>query len=252
MYIELYALDNMLMDALILRLAASLVARKAGIKRLLLFSFIGSVMATISIVWPIALSLPAKLIQGCVLAFFLRWEGIRRYIESVFAVLIRACIASGTALALSQLANAGGEHGGALLLPRFARLMLISAAAALLLPRLIRAFRQKRAFSCGAAKLSFSAFGKNYELCAIRDSGCTLAEPVSGLPVIIAYLPELNENAHIPVPMHSVAGSAMVYAFVPDKVSIDGVDTDALIAVISNRIHGADALIPYQIAKESL
>ena len=235
MYIELYALDNMLMDALILRLAASLVARKAGIKRLLLFSFIGSVMATISIVWPIALSLPAKLIQGCVLAFFLRWEGIRRYIESVFAVLISACIASGTALALSQLANAGGEHGGALLLPR-----------------LIRAFRQKRAFSCGAAKLSFSAFGKNYELCAIRDSGCTLAEPVSGLPVIIAYLPELNENAHIPVPMHSVAGSAMVYAFVPDKVSIDGVDTDALIAVISNRIHGADALIPYQIAKESL
>ena len=235
MYIELYALDNMLMDALILRLAASLVARKAGIKRLLLFSFIGSVMATISIVWPIALSLPAKLIQGCVLAFFLRWEGIRRYIESVFAVLISACIASGTALALSQLVNAGGEHGGALLLPR-----------------LIRAFRQKRAFSCGAAKLSFSAFGKNYELCAIRDSGCTLAEPVSGLPVIIAYLPELNENAHIPVPMHSVAGSAMVYAFVPDKVSIDGVDTDALIAVISNRIHGADALIPYQIAKESL
>ena len=235
MYIELYALDNMLMDALILRLAASLVARKAGIKRLLLFSFIGSVMATISIVWPIALSLPAKLIQGSVLAFFLRWEGIRRYIESVFAVLISACIASGTALALSQLVNAGGEHGGALLLPR-----------------LIRAFRQKRAFSCGAAKLSFSAFGKNYELCAIRDSGCTLAEPVSGLPVIIAYLPELNENAHIPVPMHSVAGSAMVYAFVPDKVSIDGVDTDALIAVISNRIHGADALIPYQIAKESL
>ena len=235
MYIELYALDNMLMDALILRLAASLVARKAGIKRLLLFSFIGSVMATISIVWPIALSLPAKLIQGCVLALFLRWEGIRRYIESVFAVLISACIASGTALALSQLVNAGGEHGGALLLPR-----------------LIRAFRQKRAFSCGAAKLSFSAFGKNYELCAIRDSGCTLAEPVSGLPVIIAYLPELNENAHIPVPMHSVAGSAMVYAFVPDKVSIDGVDTDALIAVISNRIHGADALIPYQIAKESL
>lgn len=60
MYIELYALDNMLMDALILRLAASLVARKAGIKRLLLFSFIGSVMATISIVWPIALSLPMR------------------------------------------------------------------------------------------------------------------------------------------------------------------------------------------------
>lgn len=245
-YIELYALDNLLMDALLLRMAAAIVGRPCRIWRLLIFSAAGAALAIIALFCPLLLHPAAKLGQALLLGLFIPPRGAKQYAENTAAVIISACIMGGTAYAL------GGTGQGMAFLPRHMRFMIMGAAAALGIPRIVRGFRQRRTFACGMAKLNFFINGKEYELTALRDSGCLLCEPVSGAAVVIAYIPALLEKAKIPVPMETVQGWEMIYAIKPEKMAIDGADTDALLAISPQPIKGAQAIIPYHIAKEKM
>ena len=132
------------------------------------------------------------------------------------------------------------------------RMLLISGAAAVFMPRLVRHYRLRRALAAGMAWLYVSIDGAEYELCALRDSGCFLTEPVTGAAVVIAHIPALLNEARIPVPLSTVNGRGIIYALKPDRMRIDGADTDALLAISAEPIRGAEAIVPYHIAKESL
>ena len=58
--------------------------------------------------------------------------------------------------------------------------------------------------------------------------------------------------ARIPVPLSTINGRGIIYALKPDRMRIDGADTDALLAISAEPIRGAEAIVPYHIAKESL
>lgn len=247
MYIELYALDNLLMDMLLLRMAAALVGRRCGIPRTAAFAAIGCAYAIGALYLPALWGFGAKTALGLALALFIRPQSLRQYAENAAAVLLSAWIMGGAAYALG-----GGEYGGAVLLPRYMRMLLVSVTVAVFLPGAVRRYRLRRALSAGAARLSVSVGGTQYELSAIRDSGCFLTEPITGAAVVIAYIPALLGRARIPVPMSTVNGQGIIYALKPDKMSIDGADTDALLAISAKPISGAEAIVPYHIAKESL
>lgn len=247
MYIELYALDNLLMDMLVLRMAAALVGRPCSLRRTAAFGAIGCAYAIAALSLPALWSLGAKVTLGLVLALFIRPQSIRQYAENAAAVLISAWLAGGAAYALG-----GADHGGAVLLPKYMRMLLISGAAAAFLPRLVRHYRLRRALAAGMARLYVSIDGAEYELCALRDSGCFLTEPVTGAAVVIAHIPALLNEARIPVPLSTINGQGIIYALKPDRMRIDGADTDALLAISAEPIRGAEAIVPYHIAKESL
>ncbi len=247
MYIELYALDNLLMDILVLRMAAALVGRPCSLRRTAAFGAIGCAYAIAALSLPALWSLGAKVTLGLVLALFIRPQSIRQYAENAAAVLISAWLAGGAAYALG-----GADYGGAVLLPKYMRMLLISGAAAVFMPRLVRHYRLRRALAAGMARLYVSIDGAEYELCALRDSGCFLTEPVTGAAVVIAHIPALLNEARIPVPLSTINGRGMIYALKPDRMRIDGADTDALLAISAEPIRGAEAIVPYHIAKESL
>ena len=64
--------------------------------------------------------------------------------------------------------------------------------------------------------------GAEYGLCALRDPGCFLTEPVTGAAVVIAHIPALLNEARIPVPLSTVSGRGIIYALKPDRMRIDG------------------------------
>ena len=68
MYIELYALDNLLMDILVLRMAAALVGRPCSLRRTAAFGAIGCAYAIAALSLPALWSLGAKVTLGLVLA----------------------------------------------------------------------------------------------------------------------------------------------------------------------------------------
>ena len=159
-------------------------------------------------------------------------------------MLISAWLAGGAAYALG-----GADYGGAVLLPKYMRMLLISGAAAAFLPRLVRYYRLRRALAAGMARLYVSIDGAEYELCALRDSGCFLTEPVTGAAVVIAHIPALLGAARIPVPLSTINGQGIIYALKPDRMRIDGTDTDALLAISAEPISGAEAIVPSRLAK---
>lgn len=108
MYIELYALDNLLMDILVLRMAAALVGRPCSLRRTAAFGAIGCAYAIAALSLPALWSLGAKVTLGLVLALFIRPQSIRQYAENAAAVLISAWLAGGAAYALG-----GADYGGA-------------------------------------------------------------------------------------------------------------------------------------------
>ena len=79
-----------------------------------------------------------------------------------------------------------------------------------------------------------------------------MPEPVTGAAVVIAHIPTLLNEARIPVPLSTINGRGMIYALKPDRMRIDGADTDALLAISAEPIRGAEAIVPYHFVKESL
>ena len=76
MYIELYALDNLLMDMLVLRMAAALVGRPCSLRRTAAFGAIGCAYAIAALSLPALWSFGAKVTLGLVLALFIRPQNI--------------------------------------------------------------------------------------------------------------------------------------------------------------------------------
>lgn len=245
-YIELYILDNLLMDVLVLRLCAAAIGRRYAPKRLALFALMGCAFAVAALCCPLFMHPVAKVFQGLALALFIRPQGIRQYLENAAAVLLSAYCVGGSALALGS-----GTGSGIVVLSGHTRLMLISAVGALLLPRMIRRFRAHRSLDTLKVRLCTVVSGRRYELTAMRDSGCFLTEPISGTAVVTAYIEELLPLADIPIPIETLSGTSIIYALRPDGMTIDGIDTDALLAISPKPIRGAQAIIPYHIARES-
>ncbi len=248
MYIELFILDNLIMDALLLRLASAFCAAPIKFTRLLLFSFLGAVLAFVSLLWEPLVWLPGKALCAMFMALAFPVKSFASYCRALLAVLAAALVTGGAAYLLA-LSDGGTFAGGVLVGSWRLRTALIIAAVAAFSPHLIRRFRM--GVQTRAAKVYLLAGGEEHRLRGMWDTGARLYEPVSGLPVIAAYIPSLSGEAKIPVPASTVSGDTMLYALKPDVLIIDGRASDALVAPLGTKLRGADAIIPYRIFGEA-
>ncbi|HWQ58553.1 MAG TPA: sigma-E processing peptidase SpoIIGA [Clostridia bacterium] len=248
MYIELFILDNLVMDALILRLASAFCAAPVKFSRILFFSLLGAGLAFASLVWEPLVTLPGKLLTAMLMALAFPVKGFASYLRALAAMFGAALLVGGFAFALA-LADGGGFTGGALVGSWKLRTALIVATAAAFAPYALRRFRMNA--PARIAKVTLVAGGKEHRLRGLWDTGARLYEPVSGLPVVTAYLPALAAEANIPVPASTVTGDTILFALKPDALFIDGRASDALVAPLSAKLRGADAIIPYRIFGEA-
>lgn len=220
MYIELFLLDNLLMDLLILRIACALGGRPCVLRRVVCFSLLGALYAWAALASPALRHWTCKLLCGGMLAFALpNGKSAALYAKAVVCVLAAAFLTGGMLFALTY-----AFCQNAALVPL--RWALTGACAAAYLPRII----QKRA-GAPLCKLCVAYGGGVYTLRARVDTGNTLVEPMSGLPVIVAFVPELAPFARIPVPTATAQGKGILYALKPDAVTLDGAPVGALLAL---------------------
>ena len=248
MYIELFILDNFIMDALLLRLAYAFCAAPVRGKRVLLFSFFGAALAVLSLVFPLLTTLPGRLATALVMAFALPVGRVSAYLRALGAVLAAALLTGGLALVFATL-DGGGLMGGGITGAWRLRTALLLAAAAAVAPFLLRRFRHGA--NSHTVKVYLVARGEELRLRGLWDTGAHIHEPVSGLPVIAAYAPSLLCGAEIPVPTATVTGETMLYALRPDVLIIDGRPSDALVAPLGKKLRGAEAIIPTGIFGEA-
>lgn len=242
MYIELFLLDNALMNLLICRLAAALCGRRMAWGRAAAASCLGAVYAAAAFVYPALMALPCKLALCLAMGLALPFKGRRGYAAGAVAMFAASCIVGGMAFFLAYAAG-GGSAGGAAMGGVTLRLILVTALCAAAAPSIARRLRSRAGAERMMGRLSLSIEGGEYTMEALVDSGNTLMEPFSGMPVAVAYLPWARELARIPIPADTVGGGAVLYALRPERAEFMGQELDMLIALADRPVQPG-ALIP--------
>ncbi len=237
MYIELFLLDNVLMNSLILRTAAAMLSRRLPCWRMIAASALGAIYAALSVgTVPLFMSLPMKLGLGFLM----------EYMFSALALFVSTFAIGGAAVGLAFLLGGKLENGFVLAAVPL-RVMLGSALLASFMPRIIRKVLERRLVNNDRLRIEIMHKGVSIYASAIVDTGNMLCEPMSGLPVVVVSSRELECFATIPIPCRTVGGNEVVYGFRPDKLLLCGkmnAVLDAFVAVGPVSIGGADALIP--------
>lgn len=249
MYIELFLLDNLLMNLLMLRLAAAMLSLRVSAKRTLPASFLGSCYAAVGAGFlPMLLSPAMKLVSGLLFALALPFRSFRSYLHNA-AVLFLSAFTVGGAVLIIALAGGGSIDGSIVRCGISLRTALIGAAVASSLPGLIRRILARRVKEESLVRLAIDVGGTHIECAALVDTGCTLTEPLTGLPVILLPKKKFADAARMadipagipagmptglsigmPVPMLTANGRSIVYALKPDRVLLNGISVDAYIA----------------------
>ena len=190
MYIELFLLDNILMNLLILRIASVLLAKRVRLLRMSLFAVSAAIYAAVAVgIFPVLLKLPLKIGAGFILALFMPFRSFREYIKSYLALLLATLIAGGTVFALALAFGERMQNGIAL--PTAVTGMLLVS----LLPKKLRSLAAARLRNDSVVEIALEFRGACMCCPGIIDTGNGLTEPVSALPVIL--LPENGSGAEL-------------------------------------------------------
>ncbi len=235
MYIEVFLLDNLLMNAVICVLAGAVCGRRIRPRRVLLFSLCGAAYGAAAMYVPTLSLLPCKLLLCLAMALVFPYEGLRGYMAGLAAMLAAALTVGGLGFLL--ICSFGSVKSLGYGIPL--RIMLLTALSAWAMPGVARRVRGKRLDNQNRHVLILRRGDREYALDAMVDSGNSLHDPVSGRPVAVAWLPEKGD---IPIPAGTVSESSVLYAFRPDSALLDGSDMDILVAVSKRPLRAA--LIP--------
>ena len=246
MYLELFLLDNLLMNLLIVRLAAALLSARPPLLRQLGAAFLSAASAALAAyLFPWLRRAAFRLPMLAVMALAIPVSSPRGFLTAAAATLFATFAVGGCALALAYMTG-GGALDGVLAGGIGMRTALVSAAAASFLPRAARRILRRRQKNLGSARLVVVHGGIARRFNALVDTGNSLCEPVTGLPVAVVRCRALERFADIPIRVSTAAGGATLMAFRPERISVDGREVDCMVALTRAGL-SEEALIPPDI-----
>lgn len=244
--IELFLLDNFIMDFLMLRIAAVLIGGKIPLARLLSASAAGTVYALAALsIAPFLNSFWVKLLFGAGLAWMLV-PSPEQVIRAALSVFVASCVMAGGML-LIVLLFGGSFENGTYFAPVPVRIALSGIALASVLPRvfltMVHAVRTRSRL--GEATVVFK--DRVLTVSVLIDSGNLLTEPISGKPVMLVRPKLLSTSGGRIVPYRTVHGGGLLTAVKPVRVTLrcghDTFSPDIYVAGAEQDFRGADAIL---------
>ncbi len=192
-YIDSVFLLNSLLDGLLLYFSGCLAGAERRLRRLIPAAALGGLYAAaVFFPWGSALTLaPVKLLTGLLLVYVA--YGRRRFWRLCGVFLGLSCVLGGTVLACGFFLDAELYHGGAYLLP--VRFELLAASAAVCFTGAFLFSRSGMGHQAAGelVEVRCEIMGKPVFLRALRDTGNTLCDPLTGAPVLVAEAAALEE-----------------------------------------------------------
>lgn len=249
MYVELFLLDNLLMNLLIVRLAAALLQVSPPLMRQTAAALLAAgYAAAAAYLRPVMGSLWLRPLPLVLLSLGLPFRGPRGFFACLAALLPATFCVGGAAVCAALLT--GGRAGDGFISAGIPlRAALAGAAAASFLPRAARRLAAKRGGG-SFARLSITQAGITRTFRAFIDTGNRLSEPLTGLPVAVVGCRALGRYADIPISVRTAAGRGTLMAFRPDSVSVNGLPAACLVAVSSAGLEH-EAVIPPALVPRS-
>lgn len=243
--IELFLLDNFVMNLLMIRLAAVMAGKRLRWYAAALFAAAGALYAFLSVTAaPFLTGAAAKLLFGAAAACLLM-DGRHGYLRALASLFFAAFLLGGLVLGVTMLF--GGRIGGGALIGTIpVRIALLCGAVCTALPRLLRSLMTAYRHRARYTRIRIMLPDRAMELRALIDSGNLLTEPITGLPVVLVRPGLLEKGGGLPVAYAGVDGHGIVYAQRPDRLLVhaDGWrEADALVAETKIEFAAAEAII---------
>ena len=252
MYIELFLLDNLLMNLLVLHLTAAMLSLRPHKGRFLLFAMGGAAYAAVGAgLLPMLLTLPMKLLTSFLMAFAIPCRSIKGYFKGLAALLLSTLAAGGAVFAISIIFSDDYSQGIAL------HTFFIGALAVALLPGRIRLILARRVRNESIAEVTVTLSGQRLSMAALVDTGSSLTESISKLPVILLPKKLLRQpiiadafsrsGKSLPIPMSTAGGDSILQGCHPEQVTVNGASVNAVVAFANVRF----AIVPPPLLTES-
>lgn len=243
MYVEVFLLDNLLLNLLIMRLAAAILSLRPPIIRTAAVCTVSAAAAALAAYrFPVLRNVFLRLPLLFIMAAGLPVSGARGakrlgvFLLNSGAVLLSSVTVGGCAAAITYILDGSPTQGTAL------RTAVLTALAASFLPAAARRLLRRRLKNERTARVLLLHDGSLRSFTALVDTGNTLSEPVSGLPVAVVRCEALKKYAVLPIPTQTAAGRVVLLGFIPDRLSVNGREVACAVAVAGDI--GAEALIP--------
>jgi stage II sporulation protein GA (sporulation sigma-E factor processing peptidase) len=246
-WLELFLLDNAVMNALMLRAAAAMCSVKVSFWRIFCFSLGGAIYAAFAFSYPFLGTLPMKLVTGLIMALCIPVRTVRAYLHHALSIFFAAFLSGGLCICLA-LVLGGSMKNGVLMASFPLRAALMGALGVSFLPRALRYVLARNAKNAASVRLKLCHKGKEYLLDGIVDTGNFLTEPISELPVVVFYVRDfIGSGIGVPVLVRGASGgNTILYAFKPDALydCSTGARLHALAALAPAPMKSASALVP--------
>lgn len=260
-YADILFLINFSMDFLTLCLAGKLTAKKMSRGRLLLSAALGGTCGTAAMF--LLKGIPFVLC-GLFLALVMTRTAFGKYGKAVRLMRDSVILwGTGTLLGgiMTSVLSLGEVHGNVVhtgggnegFLPVFLLCFVLSS----FLIRLTKSSSSKT-----SAEITVTAEGITVAFTALADSGCLLAEPISGTPVIIASAKALGQLADWlaaddtslrlrMIPADGVCGHRLLRGFLPEQVTVNGNEISAVIACDAGGTDygGFEGIVPMKLTR---
>lgn len=243
--VEPFLLDNALMNYCVFALAAAWMGVRIRFLPIAAVSVLGAVYALLSLFVLPVLRQPYLKAPLFLLASLPLYRNAGPFYRTLPFLLLSAATVGGTALMLTLLLGGSVASDGTLIGTVPVRAALISAAAALCLPRLLRAMLRVRKKRGLYTTVEIRLSQHTYRLNALIDSGNLLTEPLSGLPVVL--IDRAIDAPSRPIPFQKISGEGMLYGERAKQVILPaygGCRVDCYCASAPGPIAGAEAILP--------
>ena len=211
MLIELFLLDELLLNLLIVRLAAALLSVRPPLFRQVgaaLLSALAAAAAAYRFAWLTHPAFRPPLLA--LMALALPFKGWRGFARAMGAILFSTLVTGGAVCAFALLT---------------------------------RRIMARRVRAENAVTVVVLHKGVIRRFCGMADTGNSLTEPVSGLPVIVLRCRALKPYAKLPIPVVTAAGRGELRGFRPERLSVNGREVACFAAVTDESI-SAEAIVP--------
>lgn len=195
-YIEWFLLDNVLMGCIILFCAEPFAMCRLSRPLALLVSLGSAAYAVLAMLEPVLLAFPFKAMLLAALVIPFRPRTWQKAARCGGCVLISTFIMGG----VSYMA---AEHIGAM----NSRVLMVVAVLCMFLIRPIKSLLAKARLNQRDVMLKLTAPGIERTVSGRIDTGNTLKEPVTGLPVVVIYGDDTELAEYFSVPYCTIGGS---------------------------------------------
>lgn len=242
--IEPFLLDNTLMNCCVYLVAAAWMGVRIRMLPTMAVSLIGAVYALASLFcFPMLrepyIKVPAFLIFSLPL---FRRDGAWR---SIPFLLLSAALTGGIAVLLTLQLGGSIYADGTMIGTVPIRAALLSAFAALCMPRALRKLLSVRRRHALHTEIVVALAEHTYRLDALIDSGNLLKEPLTGLPVLLIDRPV--DRPLLPVPFEKLSSGGVLYGERPDLVTLtefNNASVDCICVQAPETIGTAQAVLP--------